>query len=414
MAESWHKVLPPGLRPGGRPVNESVGLDTDPVWLNINYPKGTNTLQVARGVRGDTGPMGADWREQLVDEAARSRAEHNNSLRAIDARQLRTAVRRQSAQDPELRATLRKLRERVRDIDRARSADPVVPSPIGGFVASSPTIPSDDKADDDWRKFVTTEVITTTAKGPCTCVRAHVYARARVCGRPVAARRPAPRRAEAAARGVGVPPRRLCGEGAARRDSRTALRLRGAGDHVGLPDPNPGPRCHAQAVGATARVAARAAAIVRHPPNQSKIDNQLHFGSTATGHSDYRANFQHGRPFGGLSFSREYLKLANLAPDSGRSARAREREARRQRRARERERTTCVRGLYRSVEAPAPAPPPPPEGGSRAAARRSLSQASYTLEQFPARMRAAPSAERLLLTHADVHRGVNRSLANTF
>eukprot|EP01047_Picozoa_sp_COSAG01_P010142 COSAG01_NODE_426_length_17219_cov_9.275637_2_plen_406_part_00 len=353
MAESWRKVLPAGLRPGGRPVNESVGLDTDPVWLNINYPKGTQTLQVAQGRHSTTGPLGGDWRAQLVEEAARSRAEHNRVLRAIDARQFRTSVRRRSSRDPQLRNAVRRLRERVRDIDRARSTEPVAaasaeaagaqPPPSSGRRCSSVT----GSGDDDWRKYVTTEVITQTANGPW--------------------------------------------------------------DHVGLPDPNPGPRCHSEAVGATARIAERAAEIVRNPPNESKINNKLHFGGTETGPTDYRANFQHGRPFGGLTYSQEYLKLANLLPDSGRSARAREMEERRLSRTLQKQRTVQVRGLYRNTEVPAPEPLLSPEYSARRGPL-SLSQASYTIDQFPPHMRAIPNAERLSLTHADVHRGVNRNL----
>ena len=69
--------------------------------------------------------------------------------------------------------------------------------------------------------------------------------------------------------------------------------------------------------GMTERIQARADEILRKPPNASKEDNRLGLGSRVTGPSDYRANMKHGADY--LADGHiEYLKLANLAPDTAR------------------------------------------------------------------------------------------------
>jgi hypothetical protein len=108
-----------------------------------------------------------------------------------------------------------------------------------------------------------------------------------------------------------------------------------------------------------------------------------------------------------MSYSQDYLKMANLMPDSGREVRAAAAEDRRLTKTELNRQSTSVLGMYRNFAVPAEASPMlSPLHPTDAVV--STADGSYNISQFPAKMRAVPNAERLSLTHADIHCGVNR------
>ena len=174
-------------------------------------------------------------------------------------------------------------------------------------------------------------------------------------------------------------------------------------------DPPESWRRYAAQRGETERIARRVQEILEKPPNASKVNNKMHFGSHDTGYTVSQVNYQHGRPFAGISYDENALRLSGLVPDSGRAQRAAEIEQRRLTNTELKRRSTSVLGLYRNVEVPTVEPPLlSPLYPTDAAV--SNNDASYNISQFPAHMRAVPNAEQLLLTHADIHAGVNRML----
>ena len=288
----------------GRPVNESVGLDRDPVWLNINFPK-------AR-------PEG-DWRRDLCREAAATRDARRRTLQLNDLSNMKGTLRRHST-DPQVRRALRQIKRRVSDIDSQRSsqrssaAASAEPQLAAAAAGSSGPAAVAEPALETWRRYTSEE-------------------------------------------------------------------------------------------GMTERIQARADEILRKPPNASKEDNRLFLGSRVTGPSDYRANMKHGADY--LADGHiEYLKLANLAPDTARIRWMAGADDRRASRLSVGEGRHSVLGLYRNFEVPNEAPPDlSPRWPTDA--NVSNNDASYVLHEG---MMQGPSSEQLFLTHADVHTGVNRTL----
>lgn len=158
-------------------------------------------------------------------------------------------------------------------------------------------------------------------------------------------------------------------------------------------------------MGMTQRVRKRVDDILARPPNASKIDNKLFLGRRDTGESDYRGNMKHGADYMRDGHT-EYLKLANLVPDTGRIRYMEGAEERRKSRLSVGQGKQPVVGLYRNTEEPIPDPPllSPLHATD---ASMSNNDASYVLHPS---MKGLPNAEQLYLTHADVHTGVNRTL----
>eukprot|EP01043_Picozoa_sp_COSAG02_P055362 COSAG02_NODE_6407_length_3594_cov_1.077825_2_plen_339_part_00 len=292
----------------GRPVNDSVGMDRDPVWLNINFPK--------------MRPESESWREQLVRECDASRAKQRLSLEMNEVGKVKKGLRRVST-DPDVVRALRKIRRRVSDIDSSRSSSAL------GTRESTQDIPS----------------------------------------------------------------------------RAASVQSAAEQQEVRADAPLESWRDYATERGMTQRVRARVDEILKRPPNESKVDNKLFLGRRETGESDYRGNMKHGADYMKDGHT-EYLKLANLVPDTGRIRYMAGAEERRQSRLSVGLGKQPVVGLYRNTEEPIPEPPVlSPLHPTDAAV--SNNDASYVLHPS---MKGMPNAEQLYLTHADVHTGVNRML----
>ena len=290
----------------GRPVNDAVGMDRDPVWLNINFP----TLR----------PESEDWRADLVRECDASKVRQRLSLEMNEVSKVKKGLRRVST-DPDVVRALRKIKRRVSDIDSSRSSSSLgiaQPAPSGRAAAADP------------------------------------------------------------------PARAASAQGEAPLESW---------------------RDYATERGMTQRVRKRIDEILAQPPNASMVDNKLFLGGRNTGESDYRGQMKHGADYMKDGHT-EYLKLANLVPDTGRIRYMEGAEERRQSRLSVGQGKQPVVGLYRNTEEPIPEPPllsplHPTD------ASMSNNDASYVLHPS---MKGLPNAEQLYLTHADVHTGVNRTL----
>jgi len=293
----------------GRPPMAS-GMESDPVWLGINFPKQR--------------PERADWREQLVRECDAIKEKKRMSLELNEVSKVKKSLRAKGtgrlSTDPEVMRALRKIKRRVGDIDSSRSSSSAL-----GF-------------------FETTQ----TADAPTA--------------------------RSASVQGLAAPPPETW------RDYTTEQ-------------------------GMTARIRKRADEILSQPPNASMVDNKLFLGGRKTGESDYRGNMKHGADYM-ADGHKEYLKLANLVPDTGRIRHMAGAEDRRKSRLSVGAGTQPVVGLYRNTEEPIPEPPLlsmryPTD------APMSNNDASYVLHPV---MNKLPNAEQLYLTHADVHTGINRML----
>ena len=290
----------------GRPVNDSVGMDRDPVWLNINFP----TLR----------PDSERWREELVRKSDASKAKLRLSLDMNEVGKVKKGLRRVST-DPDVVRALRQIRRRVSDINSSRSS-----SALG--------------VSDSWQDF----------------------------------------------------------------PSRPAS-VQSDNHEVPADAPPESWRNYTTERGMTQRVRARIDEILERPPNESKVDNKLFLGRRVTGESDYRGHMKHGADYMKDGHT-EYLKLANLVPDTGRIRYMAGAEERRQSRLSVGQGKQPVVGLYRNTEEPIPEPPLlSPLRPSDAPV--SNNDASYVLHSS---MKGMPNAEQLFLTHADVHCGVNRML----
>ena len=112
----------------GRPVNDAVGMDRDPVWLNINFP----TLR----------PESEDWRADLVRECDASKVRQRLSLEMNEVSKVKKGLRRVST-DPDVVRALRKIKRRVSDIDSSRSSSSLgiaQPAPSGRAAAADPPV----------------------------------------------------------------------------------------------------------------------------------------------------------------------------------------------------------------------------------------------------------------------------------
>eukprot|EP01043_Picozoa_sp_COSAG02_P061472 COSAG02_NODE_8273_length_2635_cov_6.513407_2_plen_247_part_01 len=217
----------------GRPVNDGVGMDRDPVWLHINFP----TLRPESDEYACSAPptfapgyaltllctqhylqiidrwIGRRWRAELARESDASKRRERLSLEMNEVGKLKRGLRRVSTDADVVRA-LRQIKRRVSDIDSTRSL-----SSLG-----------------------------------------------------VAQHTPSARAAGATA----TPARATSAQPEAPPES-----WRGYTTERGM----------------TQRVRKRIDEILARPPNASMVDNKLFLGGRGTGESDYRGNMKHGADY---------------------------------------------------------------------------------------------------------------------
>ena len=138
----------------GRPA-AAPGMESDPVWLGINFPKER--------------PQHADWREQLVRECDVIKEKQRMSLELNEVSKVKKSLRKKGTSrlsaDPEVMRALRKIKRRVSDIDSSRSS-----SALGFFeteeTVDAPTARSTSvqgqapPAPDTWRDYTNEQGMT--------------------------------------------------------------------------------------------------------------------------------------------------------------------------------------------------------------------------------------------------------------